>query len=292
MVGALNAVTLSTVQSSDGHDRINATGLIGSTTLVVSGGKGFDSIKFGASTVGTVAGGAGNDTINFFGAYGGGQVYGDGVGVTTGALNGADSLSFTGGTVGALASVYGGGGSDTITFANAVSATSIIVMGDGGSDLIGSTAQDFFANGASTVNGGDGHDVIKFVEIANAGFAGGGAGADSIFVTNSVAEGTGTIAGGSGNDTIQVAGEQSTALTGLGLIDGGAGTDSIVLGSFTAATVSGLTVTTDLTSNMLASVKFGTSGDVIRFDNTANAVAASANWLNATQIVSVSDCTD
>ena len=84
--------------------------------------------------------------------------------------------------------------------------------------------------------------------------------------------------------TIQVAGEQSTAL-GLGLIDGGAGTDSIVLGSFTAATVSGLTVTTDLTSNMLASVKFGTSGDVIRFDNTANAVAASANWLNATQIV-------
>jgi hypothetical protein len=284
MVGALNAVTLTTIQSGDGHDKLNATGLIGSTTLVVASGKGLDSITFGASTVGTVAGGAGADTINFLGAYGGGKVYGDGVGVTSGALNGADKISLTGGTVAALATVYGGGGKDTITFANAVSATSLIVFGDGGADLIGNTAQDFFDNGASTVNGGAGHDVIKFTNVSNSGFVAGGAGFDSIYQTNG-GVGVGTIDGGSGNDTIQIGGNTSSALTAVVTIVGGAGADSIVLGSFTAATISGLDMTNSaLSANVLAGIQFGGSGDVIRFDNTANAVAASANWLNATQI--------
>ena len=49
---------LATVQSSDGHDRINATGLSGSATLVIASGKGYDSIALGTATiVDSVAGG-------------------------------------------------------------------------------------------------------------------------------------------------------------------------------------------------------------------------------------------
>ena len=224
------ALTLTTIQASDGHDQILATALTGSTVLAA--GKGFDSIAMGTAG-GTIAGGGLNDTISYAGIYQGGKIYGDSLGTTSegtgtgGAADGEDSITLSAATIAAGASIYGGGANDTLVFAAAASNSAIVVDGGKGADLIGSTATDF-ASTAGSILGGGGFDVIKMIS-GNTGLAiDGGLGGDSIYIL-SAGEGT-SIQGGAGNDTITMGVVSASTAAGLVSINGGAGTDEINLG--------------------------------------------------------------
>ena len=282
---------LATVQSSDGHDRINATGLSGSNTLVIASGKGYDSISLGTATiVGTVAGGSGNDTIVFgngaAGGFGGGVVFGDGVGVTTGnSASGADRIGSTNIEITGAASIYGGGGSDTILF-NSFSANGVLSGGDG-ADVIGNSALDLGANTAILIDGGAGNDTINlFSSNSTAQSIFGGAGADSITYFGT---GDASVNGGAGNDTINysIPGAISTAAAGLATINGGDGADRILLGSWTAGTYLATAVAGTISSltGAAANIVVGT-GDTVFFASTA--VYTLSNWFANNQIAVLS----
>jgi len=288
--------SLSTVQASDGHDHIYASGAV-LTNAIVAGGKGYDSITIGTSvTTSSIAGGALADTINVISAFGGGIIYGDGLGVTTGgSTNGADLIGSTQAQFGLVATtVYGGGGNDTIRFNSAGGAAAAYIFGGDGNDVIGNTAAAW-SHSASTLSGGEGNDIIKMVAMQTQGqLILGGAGADTINIINNT--GNGSINGGAGADSIVIGNTAATAgtaggsdlgtTTGLFTINGGDGADTInfELGfSSTTATVSVSlhTAATGIHSvtSLIGIVAYG-AGDNIRLTNTS-IEACTAQWVGA-----------
>jgi len=249
----LNAATTSfaSVQGGKGFDTLafSAAGNIRNTQL--SGGQGNDSISIGANTnnTATVAGGGLADTIRLTGAFAGGLIYGDGLGVTDsgtgtdGAADGNDLIAATAAAATAAATVYGAGGNDVIWFTQVFSGTNILS---------------------------------------------GGAGNDSISVSDGGASnyGLGSILGGSGNDTIRVSlsGNASGRLvTQTGTISGGTGTDRIILGS-TASTIASANATANggMTGSFNAIVNYGAGDSIIVLTQIAsNTFTAIANWSTA-----------
>lgn len=164
----------SSVGGNEGADRFFTSNNITVTNTILGLGKGHDLITttaggFLLSTVGTVAGGLGADTLTLqLSALSNFQIWGDG-GDSTVGLGDVVALSAQGATAGTYGSVYGGGGNDTISFAGTTAgvqtAQAISYFGGSNADSI-----TIGAGGASTVNGGDGHDTL----IANYTLTGGG----------------------------------------------------------------------------------------------------------------------
>ncbi len=293
---AAGATTLSTIQAGDGHDLIIATAIGGSNSLVLTGGKGFDSINLGATTVGSVAGGALNDTIATYGAnaFGGGVVYGDAIGATTGSSDGNDLIRFTGAAIAAATSIYGAGGNDSIYTTGFAAASALVIQGNDGADLISNTASDAFAAATvANIAGGDGHDTIAFLGTGTVSATIlGGDGADSIYIGSN--GGLGTINGGAGADTIQWVGASpaATNYAAIGTINGGDGADVILAGnglsgiSYSAISAGGGTTAM---VGAVANVTYQ-SGDVVRFNTTA-ANTAAMNVLNTIPAIYVSNAT-
>jgi len=133
---------------------------------------------------------------------------------------GNDNLTATG----SVALINGGDGADVISYSPASANTdTAIINGDAGSDTITIGA---YANGANTINGGAGDDIIK-INGTGANVVNGDAGNDQITV-ESTAVGANVINGGDGSDTITI----STA-TGSLTVNGGRGDDTIDLGNST-----------------------------------------------------------
>jgi len=284
--------TLSTVQASDGHDIVNASGAT-ITNSIVALGKGSDSISVGkTNTNASIAGGALGDTINVISQFGGGIIYGDGLGVTTGgATNGADIIGSTQMELSVASTIYAGGGNDTIRFNSAGEATgssggSVVIDGGDGNDLIGNTAA-IWSYSASTIAGGYGDDSIVMNGFGISGqLILGGEGADTIYVVNN--SGNGSINGGAGADSIYINGTGALVnednVTATHTINGGAGTDTInFAGNWSTLTAAGLILTTyssiSQVSQNLGSVVYG-SGDIIKISDTTLTVSA-ADWAGA-----------
>jgi Ca2+-binding RTX toxin-like protein len=266
--------TGTTITANEGFDVISATGLVGTTTLL-GGGKGGDSIAIGEGAIASVVGGFLNDTITSFGTFGGGVIYGDKTGVTTGSgltgssADGNDLISFTAGSTEA-ATIYGSGGNDTIDL---LTPSAIVVDGGNNADVIGSTTLSVLI-GASTLAGGSGHDTIKFATLASA-MVFGGNGIDSIVGATASALNA-SINGGSGADSITFMGNAFGSAANMATINGGTGADVVTLGSYTQATGA------VESGNVLGTVVYE-SGDKIIL-NATNSVNAGANWLGDTQI--------
>jgi Ca2+-binding RTX toxin-like protein len=279
-------VTLTTIQSGDGHDRILGTALDGSNSLVIAAGAGFDSIVLGtAAVVASVAGGGLNDTISFGGDFFGGQVFGDGIGVTTegtgtgGGADGNDLIGSTASEILSAASIYGAGGDDTVRWL-AISGVSLLDGGNG-NDAIGGTALVVNATltGQTTLTGGVGNDTIRLASsntAQNSFLALGGDGVDSVYIGGT---GSGSVNGGSGNDTINFTiSAANFAASALSTINGGDGADRVLFGSFTAGGTDAGASTAGIT---LAAVKgnyayVSGQSDVINFNSTAATTAS--NW--------------
>ena len=225
------------------------------TDTNIGGGQGTDSIELGTGAKASVSGGGLNDTINAGVAFGGGSIYGDGVGVTTagtgadGAADGADLISFDV-ALGGATSVYGAGGNDTITIASGV------------------------AN-VGQINGGDGNDTITLA----------GSAADHLATAAS-------IVGGAGNDTITVGSALygTTAIASVGTINGGAGSDLIIIKATSGALNAGSYSASNISA--LSAVGFviagAGSGDVIRIGaNSTITGDTQQNWAGGTPQVFV-----
>ncbi len=285
-ISIVGAAGTSTILGNEGFDTISATALTANTTVYIGGGKGGDSISL-AAQLGTVVGGYLADTITARGAFGGGLIYGDKLNESVGGdgtdslADGNDLMSFTAGILAEGTTIYGAGGNDTVKFINGSAAASALLVDTGkGADFIGHSTTNFFSIvGHGTLNGGSGHDTIKFNQ-ALSGIILGGAGADSIFGV--AVTGGGSIDGGAGNDTLNFTngttfGSQLTLMT---TIDAGAGSDSIILATYTAITSTRAGV---ISGSFMGIVDGVSAGDVIRLTNN-QAVAATANWLGQTQI--------
>jgi hypothetical protein len=290
---AAAAHVLTSVQAGQGHDLISLTAV--GTTFVngaVGLGKGIDSISLGTGVYSSISGGKGADTIRFAStAIGSGiRIYGDGLGTTRGATgDGADFISLSAATtsIGPV-SVYGGGGNDTVSFRTGIAENSSALLVNGGknADFIGNTAVTFTGGGAVTLAGGSGHDTISFYQATTAAaIISGGNGLDSIFigatgVALSATNAGVSVNGGAGNDTINMSSFDGTtanaAAAGI-TINGGAGVDSIRLGTWTAATAG------SSGGHNLGNVVYEAS-DVVTFENSNGAFAATSLWVGSTQI--------
>lgn len=283
---------ISSVQAGQGHDLISLTA-VGATFTngFVGAGKGLDSIELGTGVYASVAGGRGDDTIRFAStAVGSGIiVYGDGLGTTTGSdVDGDDFITLSAATtsIGPI-SVYGGGGADTVGFTTGIAENASAVLIDGGinADFIGNTAVTFTGGGDVTLQGGSGHDTVKFYMSTTTAQVLGGNGSDSIFigatgVALSATNANVSVNGGAGNDTIDMNGFDGTTANALGggiTINGGAGVDSIRLGTWTAATAG------SSSCHNLGNVVYE-AGDLVTFENSNGAFAATSLWVGSTQI--------
>ena len=259
-IGSGSTLTRSDVFGGKGKDTIDLTGIKGAdntinggngadklvigtavlTDAVIGAGKGTDSIFFetGAVVTGSVAGGGLNDTISFAGGTTGAvAIFGDANGVTTagtgtgGAADGDDLIGSTTSELGS-GSIYGGGGADTITIN---SGSGGIWGGDGADSIV------LNSNGGTdlTVNGGAGADVLRV-----------NTGADTV-------AGSATLNGGAGNDTIEYAGKAYAATN-------------------TAAKTTGGTVIGGSHNLVIAGTN---SGDVIKFSGTVFVATTADNWL-------------
>jgi hypothetical protein len=273
--------TLTTLQSADGHDRINATALVGSNTFIVGSGRGFDSIALGAIQAASIAGGAQGDTISWT-SYAGGQIFGEGFGQTSaGAAGGADLIGTTAAAVTGAASIYGGALGDTIQL-GAVSASGTLISGGNGADLIGNSGLAVgAATTAITFAGGNGQDTLRLLSLNTGTQVLGGAGLDSIYIG---ATGNGSVNGGAANDTINfsVPGLASQSAVGLATLNGGAGSDQFLAGSYTAGAFLSVAASNVSALSAVAGNLTVGSGDTIFFATTA--AFAASNWSNNNQI--------
>ncbi len=280
LAGAAAAMTLSTINAGDGHDKVLATGLLGASSNIIALGKGYDSISLGTGLYGSIAGGSLGDTITYKGDLGvAAQIFGDGLGDKTGStstIGGGDLLSNTYNVV-AAASIYGAAGADTVLFDNINAAA--VIDGGIGADLIGNTAMSLTGTNA-TLNGGDGADTIKFDQgqtaVTSASVVLGGAGHDSIYMLSA---GSLSVNGGAGLDTLQMAYSAGTGkMTALATLNGGAGADRLHVGNFVGA---GIVVGyTSLSMAGGAANVVYQSGDEVFITLTANVTAANFNANN------------
>lgn len=283
--------SLSTIQAGAGHDVVLASAA-SMTNGLIGGGKGFDSIVVGTQTTLTVSGGAGNDTITLAtgaNGFGGGIIYGDGLGVTAeGANAGNDLIGSTAaafGTAGAT-TIYGAGGNDTISFLSGTTATTFIVDGGVGNDVLGGTAASLGFS-ASSLIGGAGADTISLLNAATAGSSVilGGDGADSISLVTGNALNSTSINGGAGHDTIRMItnlAAQAGLLTAMTTINGGSGDDVIIFDTVSAGIRVGTAVMSNITGlgSMYQGMVTYDAGDKVVLNNTALSTTG-ANWAGA-----------
>ena len=204
-----------------------------------------DDSNVGNSGAGTVSGGADNDSIaltngSIIGrsSTGTGQVLGDA---------GADTITLDDSTVGnsGAGTVSGGDDNDSITLTNDShvgrnAGSTGQVLGDAGADTIALDSSIVGYYGDGTVSGGDDNDSITLTNDShvgrNAGSTGqvlGDAGADTIALDSSIVGyyGDGTVSGGAGNDSITLTNQSYLGtLTGsTGQVLGDAGADTITI---------------------------------------------------------------
>jgi Ca2+-binding RTX toxin-like protein len=223
--------------STDGADSITINGTTLTTSVVVYGNAGNDTIAVNNDVASTVFGGLGNDGItttdlaDSINAGDGNDTIVSGAGAMADTVDGGagnDSITSAATGAGSAISIVGGAGDDTVVTGNYTSG--IVNLGEGNDTISGSTA----VLGSNTIIGGLGNDTVTFQMGASASATiwGGSSvgdsadGADSITVTTTGATAaTATIDGGAGNDTI------NALDTGAGgakaSIDGGVGNDSI-----------------------------------------------------------------
>jgi hypothetical protein len=233
----LNAANTQTdLRLGDGSDVLALSGaLTVSTGGSIQGGAGTDIISGAADNVlggASILMGAGKDTITFSATINSGLVNMGG---------GADVVTFDSINSFANATLKGGAGGDTVDLAGALTAGTI-QLGDG-SDNLTLSANSIAKTGA--ILGGAGADIISgntetFVDVSGLTI-GGGAGADTITLTEFGSAGEGAkLLGGGGNDSITLnANIGGTVLgtaavianfsagNGYATILGGAGADSI-----------------------------------------------------------------
>ena len=254
--------------------------------IMSNGNIGRNLGSYGApDATGRILGDAGDDTISLYGVrvgyYGGGTVDGgegdDSIvlenNTSIGDLNGSSGEVRGGAGDDIISSniiyvgrngagvISGGDGNDRITMRNGryigmnADATGQ-VLGDAGNDTISLDATRVGFEGAGTVSGGEGDDVISLSRNSSLGEREtgsarimGDAGDDSIFLDDRTyvgREGAATVDGGDGDDSIELTDRSHIGanLNGSGQVLGGAGDDEISLtgshvGSRGAATVSG-----------------------------------------------------
>jgi hypothetical protein len=279
-------VATTTLTGTTGNDILNtpgsvttlAAGLQGNDTITlarvddeVQAGAGNDAINvaLASNLVNTIFGGSGNDTVTLTSAVGiGSQItLGDGddlIVVTAGQLSnasiggnaGADVLTFV---AGANSSTVGGGkNNDSIAF-TAGTITNTEILGGGGKDTI--RISNAVANALTTVQAGDGHDLILVTGAAtfsSNGVIAAGKGLDSLFLNNGAIA---TVAGGGMSDTITF-----FSNVGVGAAIFGAG-NGVVSGG-TSDTGDSIATTAALLSSV--SIFGGAGNDTINF-NSANA---------------------
>ena len=187
-----------TIKGTAKADKLKVT----ESSIMLTAGKGNDTITVSGGKKSTVRGQDGNDTITITAKVGtGNKIYGD-AGVDTIKIQGGNSNYY-----------YGGTGNDKITLSGGKSNT---IHGDSGNDTITVTAK---AGTGNKIYGDAGVDTIK-IQGANSNYYYGGAGNDKITLSGGKSN---TIHGDSGNDTITV-----TAKAGTGnKIYGDAGVDTI-----------------------------------------------------------------
>jgi Ca2+-binding RTX toxin-like protein len=211
-------------------------GGLGNDTIVSSGGQldgeDGDDLLVGRQAVGdTLAGGSGNDTLQGGSVchgddgddlieteYGEFAVGGAGEDTITGSGGGANGYQVDSGSGNDVVDVFGfgvvldcGDGDD---FANVDGGPGSAVVDAG----LGNDVVNAFANGSSTVSGGEGSDVV-FVAAAGATVTG-GLGDD---VLTARTRDYALLQGGEGNDRLMIT-DGSTAI-----LEGGAGSDTFVL---------------------------------------------------------------
>jgi len=199
------------------------TDLSGASTL--SGGEGSDSLL----GLGFLEGGIGDDSLTTNVST---DAANQGLHTTLSGGDGDDTLIDNGGFADLL---DGGAGDDSISANGTPTHSDTAVGGDGNDTLVGQYASfsggegnDFMAAwGHSTVDGGNGEDLIFVSEDANS--ISGGDGNDAI-----TARGTNdTIDGGAGDDVIQGHGllsgsDGNDTISGQGTLNGGNGNDLIL----------------------------------------------------------------
>ena len=224
--------------------------------ISILGGGSDDSIAL-TSFTGTVRGDGSADTANdgkdviTLSAFGGGEVYGDGLAdkititapsasATVGGGLGGDTISITDipttGTKDAEGNanqnlvVNGGYGLDSIAIdlvkvggvVETTTDVSVTINGGEGNDTITTHIKN------ATIFGGDNDDRISLAAI-NGGFIDGGNGADAIIADSY--NNTTTLKGGAGNDTFTFSGQKklNTSNASIVAVDGGAGADTFAL---------------------------------------------------------------
>jgi Ca2+-binding RTX toxin-like protein len=216
----LTNVSATSMRSADFVGGLSPNGSNGGITLVGTSG---DDLLRGGALNDNISGGAGRDTL-----------YGD---AGDDILNGGDETGSSGdvlygGTGNDILSggagrdqLFGEGGDDRV---DGGAGNDSLVDSEGNNVLNGGDGNDTLTgggNGSSTLNGGDGDDVL------NGGVRDsyiGGAGNDTIAVTNDALAGTASIFGGDGNDTIRFSGGTRGSQFNA---SGGAGSDVYVLDS-------------------------------------------------------------
>jgi Ca2+-binding RTX toxin-like protein len=232
----------------------------------LKGGAGGDTITIsGASQVSDVALGAGSDVVNVRGAVtqAGGDVIQGGAGAdritgaTDNALSGASVLLGAGKDTLTLSAtiasglINGGGGADVITFDNRNTFNNATIKGGAGADTL--TLGGDAASGNVLL--GDGSDFLQFSgSYSNTGQILGGAGADRISGNGDVYRNAAglTIGGGAGKDTI-VLSEIGSAGSGA-IVLGGGGNDSISLTTHNVAVNSAGAISTFSAGRGLATI--------------------------------------
>jgi hypothetical protein len=253
--GALTQLGGSVIQGGKGADTITgnnqANALSGASVLL---GAGKDSLTLSATIQsGLIVGGGGADVINL-------DVLDNAANSTIKGGAGGDTLTL-GGNVGS-GNVLLGNGSDVMQFSGTYSFSGQVLGGQGADRISG--AGDVFANATGvSIGGGAGADTISLSEFGSAGqgaFVIGGGGNDSINIngnaSNNFSAGGGMSAGQQG---------RFSAGAGFGTIVGGAGADSITfLGNVdNTAGFAGIIAFSALTDSTQASM------DVVTYDASA-----------------------
>jgi hypothetical protein len=196
------------INGNEGHDSITIQSGFAATTTRLSLGKGNDTLDVSAGLAfgGSIIGGAGNDRI-------------------FGTISGLGTIRVEGDSLADPDAV----GNDTITLGGTFAGTGNLVQGGAGADVITISAAGL---NQSTVNGNAGHDSISVGATAASTFIGGGAGNDTIRITDGgVSGGVGTVYGGDGTDAIFVSGSAGAP---AGSVYGGEGSDTITIGGIAA----------------------------------------------------------
>jgi hypothetical protein len=289
-INLANVITTSTIGGGSGADLFQFTAGAAITSSYVYGGQQKDSIIFtggGSMTSTSVNGGKGNDTI-YVGTSGSNFT-------STNALIGGglglDSISLGAGAL-ATTSISGGGMADTITFTAALGGATNIYGDQVGETTAGTNVGNDFINGGSQVNqttaisiyGAGGNDTIAVTALTSSqALLSGGDGADSIRIFS--ADAGGKINGGAGNDSITITNSGAVAtqqlnridVGALGTLNGGAGTDTFFVGTGLVA-LAGMSVAATAnsftSSNML--VQYG-AGDIINLGSAI--VTTGGNWV-------------